>query len=85
MRFMANPLPPDVPQSFWDDYKKRIEADLAAILKDMAPLESGEIHLGSRTGAGPWGDLTRGWIIQRRCTIEKYEAILAALARKELP
>jgi hypothetical protein len=82
---MANPLPPGIPATFWDGYKKRIEADLAGVRRDLAPLEAGEMHLGSRTGDGPWRDVTGEWIAHHKRTIETFEAILAALAKKEIP
>jgi hypothetical protein len=82
---MASPLPPGIPPAFWDDYQKRTEAELARARKDLAPLESGEMRLGERRGDGPWRDITEEWIAHHKRTIGTYEAILAALKRKELP
>jgi hypothetical protein len=80
---MANPLPPDIPPSFWDDYRKRIEADLAQVRKDLAHLESGEMRLGERKVDGPWRDITEQWIKHYKHTIGTFEAMLAALNKKE--
>ena len=81
---MALPLPPGIPPAFWDDYQKRIEAELAQARKDLAPLISGEKRLGERMGEGPWRDITQEWISHHNHTIGTYEAILAALKRGEL-
>jgi hypothetical protein len=82
---MANPLPPGLPPGFWDDYRKRIEGDLADVRRDLAPLESGEMTLSSRTGNGPWRDTTPEMIAQHKRTIATFEGILAALKKGELP
>jgi hypothetical protein len=82
--FMANPLPPGIPPEFWDDYRKRIEADIDEAKRDLAPLESGHMYLGERKGGEPWRDTTQEWIAQHKRTIAKYEAILAALKKGEL-
>jgi len=58
---------------------------MAAVRKDLAPLESGEMKLGSRTGDGPWKDVTGEWIEHHKRTIGTYEAILAALAKRNFP
>ena len=81
---MAQPLPPGVPPAFWDDYQKRIEAELAQARQELAPLISGEKRLGERRGDEPWRDITEEWIARHKHTIGTYEAILAALKRKEL-
>jgi hypothetical protein len=82
---MTTPLPPGIPPSFWEEYRKRIEADIADVRRDLAPLEAGEMRLGSRQGGEPWRDVTGEWIEHHKRTIATYEAILAALAKKELP
>jgi hypothetical protein len=81
---MANPLPPGIPPSFWDDYRKRYEAELDQARKDLAPLEAGEQRIGTRTGSGPWRDITQDWIEHHKRTIAKFEAILAALKKGQL-
>jgi hypothetical protein len=81
---MPNPLPPGIPPEFWDDYRKRYEAELEQIRKDLAPLESGEMRLGTRTGDGPWRDITQVRIADHKRTIAKYEAILTALKNRQL-
>jgi hypothetical protein len=60
------------------------EARLAEIRKNLAPLESGQMRIGERTGGGPWRDITADWIAQDKRTIGIYEAILAALQKREL-
>jgi hypothetical protein len=82
--FMANPLPPGIPQSFWDDYRKRIEADIEEERKALVPLESGHMQLKRREGNDPWIDFTQHWIAHHKRTIEKYEAMLAALKKGQL-
>ena len=37
----VNPLPPSFPPGFWDDYRKRIESDIASLRRDLDPLQSG--------------------------------------------
>jgi hypothetical protein len=81
---MANPLPPGLPPGFWDDYRKRIEADIAEAKRDLAPLESGEMHLRSGGTNGVMRDVTAHWIAHFRRVIKNYETILAALKRGEL-
>jgi hypothetical protein len=81
---MATPLPPDISPSFWEDYKKRIEADLAEVRRNLAPLESGGMHLGERKTGELWRDTTQQWITHHKRTIAKYEAMLAALNKGEL-
>ena len=82
---MANPLPQDIPASFWNDYRTRIEDDLAQTKRSLAPLESGHMHLGERKPGEPWKDITLDMIAMHKRTIATFEAILAALQRKELP
>jgi hypothetical protein len=77
---MANPLPP----GFWDDYRKRIEADIASLRRDLDPLESGEMHLRSIGTDGVMHDVTESWISHFRRTIKNYQSILDALKKSEL-
>jgi len=81
---MANPLPPGLPPGFWDDYRKRIESDIASLRRDMDPLESGEMHLRSIGTDGVMHDITETWISHFRRTIKNYQSILDALKRNEL-
>ena len=82
--FMPTPLPTDIPLSFWDDYRKRIEADIAEARKELAPLESGERRLGERKSDGMWRDTTEEWIRHYRHVIRTFEVRLAALKKGEL-
>jgi hypothetical protein len=84
IRVMANPLPPDLPPRFWDDYRKRIESDIASLRRDLDPLESGEMHLRSIGTDGVMHDVTESWISHFRRTIKNYQSILEALKRSEL-
>jgi len=77
---MANPLPP----GFWDDYRKRIEADIASLRRDLDPLESGEMHLRSIGTDGVMHDVTESWISHFRRTIKNYQSILDAIKKCEL-
>jgi hypothetical protein len=81
---MANPLPPGLPPGFWDDYRKRIESDIADAKRDLAPLESGEMWLRSAGTDGMMRDVTTHWIGHFKRVIKNYEAILDALKRGEL-
>jgi hypothetical protein len=80
---MANPSPPDLPPGFWDDYRKRIESDIASLRRDLDPLESGEMHLRSIGTDGVMHDVTESWISHFRRTIKNYQSILDALKRSE--
>jgi hypothetical protein len=82
---MANPFPPGIPPTFWADYQNRLEADLAEAKKSLEPLEAGQMRWGQRTGDGPWRDITEEWIARYKHTIGNLEAILAAVAKRELP
>jgi hypothetical protein len=73
------------PASFWEDYARRIQADLEQTRKDLAPLESGQMRIGSRTGDGPWRDKTGDWIAHFKRTIATFEDILAAVKKKKTP
>jgi hypothetical protein len=77
---MANPLPPGLPPGFWDDYRKRYEDDIAHLREDLRRFESGELRV---TGNGR--DETPGWIAHFRQTIDKYQRIVDAVKRGELP
>jgi hypothetical protein len=81
---MGNPLPSGIPESFWEQYRKRTEADITREREALAPLESGKMHIGRRRPGEQWTDITQEMIAQRKHAISVYEAILAALKRKEL-
>jgi hypothetical protein len=81
---MVNSLPPGIPASFWDDYRARYEAEIAEVQKQLAPLESGHMHLYEAGTNGVRRDVTTDWIDRLRKTIKNYEAILDALKRGEL-
>jgi hypothetical protein len=65
-----------------DPYIRHVKAELQNCRELLAPLESGQMHLGSREGDGPWCDTTHERIAHLERTISTYEAILAALAKK---
>jgi hypothetical protein len=67
-----------------DPYIRHVKAELQNCRELLAPLESGQMHLGSREGNGPWRDTTHERIAHLERTISTYEAILAALAKKTL-
>jgi len=79
----ANPLPPRLPPGFWDDHRKRVEADIASLRRDLDPLESGEMHLRSIGTDGVMHDVTESWISHFRRTIKNYQAILDVLKNSE--
>lgn len=69
-----------------DDYLRRIElVEIPNLLRDLAPLESGIMRLGSRTGDGPWIDETADRIKHIKESINTYEKIAAALRARETP
>jgi len=65
-------------------YIDSIEAELAQIREDLAPLVSGEISLSERKGDDPWRDTTQEMIAFHKRTIATYEAILDALRKGPL-
>ena len=77
---MANPLPSGLPPGFWDDYRKRYEDEIAYMEEQLAPMESGELRI-----TGTSRDQTKHWIAHFRGTIRKYQDIVDAVKRGELP
>jgi hypothetical protein len=69
-------------KSVWDDRIRQVEAELAQLKGYLAPLESGKVKLGSRTGNGPWEDITPQAIEQNKRVIQTYEAILADMKKR---
>ena len=62
---------------FMDDYLRRIEEhELPELRKQLAPLDSGSMHLGERSPNGQWTDTTQHWIDHLKRTIGIYEGIL---------
>lgn len=78
--FMAKPLPPGLPPGFWDDYRKRYEDEIAHMQEQLAPLEKGELRV-----VGNGRDETQHWIAYFHGTIRKYQGIVDAVKRGELP
>jgi hypothetical protein len=60
----------------WKAYAKGVEADIARIKNDLAPLEEGSMKIGSREYGGEWRDVTSETIAHYKRSIETYEAIL---------
>ncbi len=77
---MAKPLPPGLPPGFWDDYRKRYEDDIAYTREQLALFEKGELRL-TRNGR----DESQHWIAHFRETIRKFQSIVDAVKRGELP
>ena len=77
---MANPLPPGLPPGFWEDYRKRYEDEIAYLRGELRRLESGELWVRSNHR-----DETSHWIAHFRATIAKYQGIVDAVKRGELP
>jgi hypothetical protein len=67
---------------FLKQYAREIEADIARIKGDLAPLESGQMQLREREGNGPWVDTTAQMIESHKRAIAKYERILADINRR---
>jgi hypothetical protein len=77
---MANPLPPGLPPGFWDDYRKRYEDEIAYLQRELDRLEGNELRVTCKGR-----DETPDWIAHFRRTIEKYQGIVDAVKRGELP
>ena len=77
---MANSLPPGLPHGFWDDYRRRYEDDIARLREDLGRFERGELRV-----VGNGRDETLQWVAHFRQTIEKYQHIVDAVKRGELP
>jgi hypothetical protein len=69
-------------RSVWDDRIRQVEAELAQLKEHLAPLESGKVKLGSRTGNGPWEDITQQAIERNKQVIRTYETILADMKER---
>jgi hypothetical protein len=82
--FMATPLPPGIRASFWDEYRKRIEAEMAEIRDELVRMESGKCSFATRAPGGEWKDITEARIAEHKRMIAIYEARLAALDKGEL-
>jgi hypothetical protein len=75
---MPKILPPHL-----EALRDRSVHQIAEIQKMLTLLESGQMHLGSREGDGPWCDTTQEWIQRHKENIGTYEAILKALDAQE--
>jgi putative hemolysin len=71
--------------AMWEEYLSRVRGELEQLRLDLAPLVSGEMRLGSRTGDGPWEDVTQERIDHINRTIATYESIAEALLKREIP
>lgn len=60
----------------WEAYAKGVEAQLAQLKKDLAPLESGKMRVGERVAGGPWRDVAAESIERNKAAIRTYETIL---------
>ncbi len=71
--------------AFQDDYIRRLEAEIEELKSDLAPLESGAMHLGERKTGGLWVDTTEREIKWHKKMIAMFEGILgkARSARAE--
>jgi hypothetical protein len=76
---MPTPSPLGLPPGFWEEYRKRIEPDLAQLRHHLFPLEAGKTHL--RDGENDW---THFWIARFRRVIRNYETILDAMNNGDL-
>jgi hypothetical protein len=65
-----------------DPYIRQVKAEIQKCRELLAPLEAGQMHIGSREGNGPWRETTHERIAHLERTISTYEAILAALAKR---
>lgn len=77
---MATPLPPGLPTGFWEAYCRRYEDEIAYMREQLRPMEAGELRV-SHNGR----DQTPQWIAHFRATIAKFQGIIDAVKRGELP
>jgi hypothetical protein len=73
---MGTPLPP----GFWDEYRKRYEDEIAYWGTELRRFESGELRI-----LGKGGDESPQWIAHIRETIQRFQRIVDAVKRGELP
>jgi hypothetical protein len=67
-----------------DEYLRDIELHRIPELRaQLPPLESGEMRLGERRGAGSWSDITQREMGRIRQLIAEYEAIATLLRREK--
>jgi hypothetical protein len=67
------------------EYVGELEAEIAELRDDLAPLEAGTLRLQSRTGSGPWIDTTTERIAELKKSIALYERILAHVRQNGAP
>ncbi|WP_314961483.1 hypothetical protein [Bradyrhizobium cosmicum] len=60
----------------WKAYARGVEADIAQIKRDLAPLEDGTMTIGERESGSDWRDVTPETIARYKQNIATYEAIL---------
>ncbi len=67
------------------EYAAELEAEIADMKEDLAPLEAGTLHAQSRQGSGPWIDAAQEWAADLKRTIAHYERILAHVRQDLAP
>jgi methyl-accepting chemotaxis protein len=80
MELMANPLPSGLPPRFWDDLCKRYEDEIAFAREQLQRLESGDLHVTNNHR-----DETSHWIAHFRATVVKFQGIIDAVKKGEVP
>lgn len=68
----------------WPAYAKGVEAQIAQLKEDLAPLEEGRMKLGERVNDGEWKDVTQEAIERNKRVIATYEAILKDVREKRI-
>jgi hypothetical protein len=63
----------------WGSCRVLIEADLARLRADLAPLETGEVRVGECISDGDWHDITPAAISSQKRIISTLESMLNVL------
>jgi hypothetical protein len=66
-----------------EGFIRRCEEQLEQLRTQLAPLESGNMTIGSRRGNEAWRDITQERIEQIRLNIDNYEAIIERLRKRQ--
>ena len=69
-----------IPPGFWDDLCKRYADEIVFAREQLQRLERGELHISSNHR-----DETSNWIAHFRATIVKFQGIIDAVKRGEMP
>jgi hypothetical protein len=72
-------MPDSAAKPSWESFRLLVEADLARLTADLAPLETGEVRVGECISNGDWHDITPAAIAAQRRIISTLECIWTVL------